>query len=78
MFDVEDANKILSTKIPHNNVKDRIAWTKATNGYYSVKTGYHLWHGNNLGTNNVVQSGGWNKIWRLSMPHKVKVFLWRL
>ncbi|XP_074378226.1 uncharacterized protein LOC141719750 [Apium graveolens] len=39
MFSEEDVISILNTTIPQNGVKDRIAWTKATNGHYSVKTG---------------------------------------
>ncbi|XP_074356116.1 uncharacterized protein LOC141695803 [Apium graveolens] len=78
IFSEVDANSILKTKIPQNDVRDRIAWTKATNGHYSVKTGYHLWHERNVGTSNVTQSSGWGQIWKLSIPHKVKVLLWRV
>lgn len=78
IFSGEDANSILKTKIPQNDVRDRIAWIRATNGHYSVKTGYHLWHERNAGTSNVTQSSGWGKIWRLSIPHKIKVLIWRV
>lgn len=76
-FVEEDAKLILATRIPQNEVKDRIAWTTTTNGQYSVKSGYHLWHGQNVGTGDVIQSNGWGKIWKLTLPHKVKVFFWR-
>lgn len=42
IFNEEDTTFILSTRIPQNDVKDRIAWTRSSNGHYSVKSGYHL------------------------------------
>lgn len=33
---------------------------------------------NNISSTTVFQSEGWNKIWRLNIPHKIRVFLWRL
>lgn len=76
-FTAEDTELILAMRIPQMEVKDRVAWTKTTNGQYTVKSGYHLWHERNVGTMNVVQSNGWNKIWKLALPHKIKIFLWR-
>ena len=75
-FNEEDAKLIISTRIPQNSVKDRIALTKTTNGQYSMESGYHLWHGQNVGTRDIIQSNGWGKIWKLALPHKVKVFFW--
>lgn len=39
-FSEDDANLILSTRIPLVPVQDRVAWTKTTNGQYNVKTDY--------------------------------------
>lgn len=76
-FTEADAKSILSMRIPQNHVADRLAWTRTSNGQCTVKTGYQLWHESNVGPGNVVQSDGWNKLWRLNLPHKVKIFLWR-
>lgn len=76
-FSREDADLILATGIPEHPVEDRLAWTRTTNGKYSVKTGYQLWHNRNVGVGAVLQSKGWSKLWRLDLPHKMKIFLWR-
>lgn len=72
-----DASLILSTRVPEFSVIDRLAWTKTTNGKYSVKMGYQLWHTRNIGAGSVTQSNGWSKLWKLDLPHKIKLFLWR-
>lgn len=58
-------------------VKDRVAWVCSTNGKYNVKMGYQFLHGNNVGNATVPRIVGWNKVWKLSIPHKVKIFIWR-
>lgn len=47
-------------------------------GKYSVKTGYKFWHDNYNECSQIQNSGGWKKLWQLQVPHKVRVFLWRL
>lgn len=76
-FTEADARLILAMRIPQTNVVDRLAWTRTTNGQYTVKTGYQLWHESNVGVGTIIQSNGWNKLWRLNLPHKIKIFLWR-
>lgn len=78
MFSVEDARQIMATRIPPAPAVDHLAWSRTTNGKYSVKTGYQLWHAQNIGTGVVAQSNGWKKLWKLDVPHKIKVFLWRV
>lgn len=77
LFSVADANAILATCVPQRSVNDRIAWTRSCDGFYSVKSGYQLWHYQFVGNANVIQSKGWSRIWRLQVPHKVKIFIWR-
>lgn len=79
LFTTIDADAILATFVPQRLVGDRIAWAKSNDGLYDVKTGYQYWQGrNNSSLGTVPQSGGWKRIWRLPLPHKMKVFLWRL
>lgn len=42
MFSSSDVSLILSTRIPPNQVADRLTWSLTTNGKYYVKTGYQL------------------------------------
>lgn len=77
LFNTDDANTILETFVPQRAVEDRIVWAMSNDGNYTVKTGYHFWHNRNVGDSICTQSGGWKKIWRLNVPHKLKVFLWR-
>ncbi|XP_074378321.1 uncharacterized protein LOC141719854 [Apium graveolens] len=76
-FTEDDARLILAVRIPQNPTVDRLAWSRTTNGQYTVKTGYQLWHDSNIGPGSVYQSNGWSKLWRLNLPHKIKIFLWR-
>ncbi|KAL8105033.1 hypothetical protein AgCh_028992 [Apium graveolens] len=79
LFTAIDADAILATFVPQRLVGDRIARAKSNDGLYDVKTGYQYWQGrNNSSLGTVPQSGGWKRIWRLPLPHKMKVFLWRL
>lgn len=78
LFTATDANAILATFVPQRLVGDRIAWSKSNDGLYSVKTRYRYWQERssvNLGA--IPNSDGWKKIWKLPVPHKMKVFLWR-
>ncbi|WOH01628.1 hypothetical protein DCAR_0521012 [Daucus carota subsp. sativus] len=45
--------------------------------WYTVKSGYYQWCQSQPANDGVQQSKGWNKIWNLEVPHKIKVFLWR-
>lgn len=74
-FTSEDAKAILATFVPQRSVKDRIVWSMSNDEIYSVKTGYHFWHNHNVSESLCTVYGGWNKLWRLSLPHKMKIFL---
>lgn len=73
----EDAEAILTVLIPQRNIHDRVAWTISSNGLCNTKDDYHFRHKRNVGTTNVPQNRGLGKIRRLSIPHKMKIFIWR-
>lgn len=76
-FSAEYARMILTTMFPRCGVGDRVVWNRTTNGQYNVKTGYHLWFEQSRGPAVTTQANNWGKLWRLDIPHKVNIFLWR-
>lgn len=78
-FSSVDSRCILRLRIPQRDVPDRVAWTGSSKGIYTVKTGYKFWtdHHNNM-INSEAVVNGWNKLWKLHIPHKLRVFLWRV
>ena len=51
---------------------DRLIWNHS-GGVYTVKQGYSLL---SLGT--AVQGRGWSKIWRIKVPSRIRMFLWKV
>ncbi|KAM2729014.1 hypothetical protein EV1_000452 [Malus domestica] len=87
-FHRDDVSTILSIPLSHAGSDDRLVWHYATNGSYSVKSGYSmalkLMEDSALGRKgrgNPSESNKlklvWNNIWRLQVPHKIKIFIWR-
>ncbi|KAL8158345.1 hypothetical protein AgCh_002874 [Apium graveolens] len=73
-----DAKAILATLIPINQVSDRITWTEDVDGKYSVKSGYRYWHTRNGVYCDDAHEQGWKKLWKIDVPHKIKILLWRI
>lgn len=57
-FHENDVQCIFQTRIPYNQVKDRVAWREASDDKYSVKSGYHFWYDNNGNMTSVIESNG--------------------
>lgn len=76
-FSATDASAILATRIPQTQAVDRLAWLHSTDGIYTVKTGYKFWQSQRRSSVPHSFQTGWSKIWRVSVPHKVRILLWR-
>lgn len=76
-FVEEDVRAILAIIVPQQDRQDRVVWSESSNGVYTAKAGYRFWYDQVFGTSSIPQSNGWNKIWRLQIPHKMKIFIWR-
>lgn len=63
LFNTDDAGASPKTRVPQHMIGDRIAWSRSNDGLYTVKSGYRMWHDQNVGSPAVPQSGGWNKGW---------------
>lgn len=77
-FHEVDAECILKTRIPQNQVQDRVAWMHTVDGCYTVKSGYHFWYERHFNGMTEGNSNGWKRLWRLQVPHKMKYFIWRV
>ena len=76
LFSSKDKDLILTVPLSTKDVEDRWFWQLERRGDYTVKSGYRLLQERRvmIGGN---PSHGWALIWKLSIPPKVKIFLWR-
>ena len=77
-----EAELILKIPLSPTNVEDKLIWPHVPNGMYVVKLGYRFLVQEKTGPqpSHQVQADSpniWHRIWGLSMPNKVKNFLWR-
>ena len=81
-FALLEVDLILKIPLSPNYVKDKIFWSHTANGIYSVKSGYNFLAKEKSLPSLVSFPQGdgrsiWKKLWSLSMPNKVKNFLWK-
>ncbi|GLU12062.1 hypothetical protein SLE2022_287710 [Rubroshorea leprosula] len=78
-FSSYEAHLILSLPISWAQREDRWTWSLTRHGTYSVRSGYHC--AMNMQRDMGVPSSsnasfGGNKVWNLSIPGKIKFFIW--
>nr|DAD25053.1 TPA_asm: hypothetical protein HUJ06_026517 [Nelumbo nucifera] len=78
LFGPRDASAILNIPLSYSSQEDQLIWHFSPNGVYSVKSGYRVARDLNTTISQAVISGGWDKLWKLSIPPKVKSFVWRV
>jgi hypothetical protein len=78
-----DVHRILQIPI-YSGREDLIAWHPNRNGLFAVKSAYHCQWAHKFASRNYTAAAGdsglqtvWKKLWKLSMPSKVKIFAWR-
>jgi hypothetical protein len=77
--------RILEIPLNNQGFDDFIAWSFNKNGRYSVQSGYYLqWRHSFGGRGGELALPGssainpiWKILWRLKLPSKIKIFLWR-
>ncbi|KAK9119326.1 hypothetical protein Scep_017419 [Stephania cephalantha] len=86
---VKDARVITSIPLRQNSYQDRLVWHYIKLGVYIVKSRYRLanreleelkksGHSSSSTTTLLgTEQKGWNKIWKLPCPPKVKIFIWK-
>nr|DAD30368.1 TPA_asm: hypothetical protein HUJ06_009219 [Nelumbo nucifera] len=78
IFGPRDASAILNIPLSYASQEDRLIWHFSPNGVYSVKSGYRVARDLNTTISQAVISSGWDKLWKLPIPPKVKSFVWRV
>lgn len=79
-----DWDRIYATPIGAPTVEDRTVWHYSPNGRFTVKSCYQFLTrgGQHRGDETRVSGSGvegfaWNNIWKLPIPPKIRVFIWR-
>lgn len=78
LFLSSDAKCILATPIPNSQVQDLLVWSHSLDGKYSAKSGYKFWQQHFSKCKEIQESKGWGRLWKIQVPQKVKMFLWRV
>ncbi|KAK4255381.1 hypothetical protein QN277_008388 [Acacia crassicarpa] len=80
----EEKNAISLIPIPTNGLEDKLIWSYAKNGEYTVKLGY-MAEKNRLkagtcraGPSIVVSASNWKSVWKLKIIPRVQHFIWRV
>ncbi|KAL3825323.1 hypothetical protein ACJIZ3_021352 [Penstemon smallii] len=84
LFNEEDSACILSIPLGNGRHDDRRLWHYNRNGLFSVRSAYHLAvkiarESDHTGaaSSSAGNSNDWKWLWALSIPSKIKIFLWR-
>ncbi|KAM1151698.1 hypothetical protein ACFX19_034994 [Malus domestica] len=82
--EVQEVNAILATQICDSKMRDRLVWSLASKGVYSVTSGYHWKHSQVFprlprASSSVVTITAilWKWVWKLHTPHKLRCFMWK-
>ncbi|CAN1763719.1 Putative ribonuclease H protein At1g65750 [Linum perenne] len=78
LFDQRDVLEIFSVPIGVGGIRDELIWHFDPKGAYSVRSAYRVFmEGINPRPDLIVQ-GAWTQLWDLSVPPRIKNFMWRL
>ncbi|WJX28105.1 hypothetical protein P8452_16861 [Trifolium repens] len=77
IFNARDRREIL--KIPLNllHTEDECIWNCSRQGTYTVRSAYYLLTQVIIDNSHLQVEGNWQKLWKIAVPQKVKLFLWR-
>ncbi|XP_042939410.1 uncharacterized protein LOC122274438 [Carya illinoinensis] len=84
LLPVHMATEVLSIRIPSENVADKLVWEHESSGIYSVKSAYSFFTKVEQNRQEAESSTAadqkliWKNIWKLHVPHRIKVFAWRV
>uniref|UniRef100_A0A2N9FNQ8 Reverse transcriptase domain-containing protein n=1 Tax=Fagus sylvatica TaxID=28930 RepID=A0A2N9FNQ8_FAGSY len=83
VFDPDTALRIQQMPLPNPTVNDSVLWKASTNGVFTVKSAYQL----ACSTRSTGVTGSsstmtqyrkfWKALWKINVPNKIKIHLWR-
>lgn len=79
-FAKEDAEVIKNIPLPRYPKNDERVWHYDKKGLYTVKSGYQValkLKYVEAPTSSTGHSHGWHNIWKLNLPRKTRIFIWR-
>lgn len=77
LFPLEDVHSIINTPLYKEVEEDRRVWRYDKRGAYTVKSAYRLCMTIAEHNNEWRVAGDWDALWKLKVPPKIRVFLWR-
>jgi hypothetical protein len=85
LFNSLDARRIMQIPLDTHGLSDFISWRLTKHGFFSVRTAYHSQWRHQFGPNvallampgNSISNPVWKILWKLRIPGKVKIFVWR-
>ena len=79
IYETKVAREILNTPHSKFGALDKILWLQSQKGTYKVNEGYKLITKGQDGTINYgMNKHGWKHLWKLKIPYKICLFLWKL
>ena len=74
----QDIAAICKMLLPYGARDDKLIWNFTKDGHYTVKSGYRVACLLNQIFSSPCRGERWVKLWQISMPPKIKIFLLRL
>ncbi len=75
LFDEVSVEAITKIKIPYSPWLDRLVWILDPKGRFSVKSAFNC---NQPNLETFVADLTWNRLWKLNMHERLKMFIWRV
>ncbi|KAK2656630.1 hypothetical protein Ddye_009682 [Dipteronia dyeriana] len=75
-----DVQEILRIPLGTANIADAVLWHFDKRGFYTVKSGYCIGQelaGSPSVSNNITVGRWWLSLWKLDIPLKIKIFIWK-
>ncbi|PNY17449.1 hypothetical protein L195_g014192 [Trifolium pratense] len=77
LFNLRDATEILKIPVSCMREEDVPIWRFSKNSVYSVLLAYYQLMEAVIDNTHLRVEGDWMKIWKLKVPNRVKIFIWR-